>query len=64
MTIPGNRATSAKIFAAVSITEIGELETGRLANLLDRTVYMSGDWYILLLIMKYACKVRAMEIRT
>jgi hypothetical protein len=30
-----------------------------LANLLDKTVYRSGDWYILLLIMKYACKGRA-----
>jgi hypothetical protein len=26
---------------------------------LDKTVYMSGDWYILLLMMKYACKARA-----
>ena len=32
-----------------------------LASLLDKTVYMSGDWYILLLIMKYACKGRATE---
>jgi hypothetical protein len=30
-----------------------------LANLLDKTVYRSGDWYILLLMMKYACKGRA-----
>jgi hypothetical protein len=59
--IPGNKATSAESFATVSIRENRRIREGILANLLDKTVYMSGDWYILLLMMKYACKVRAME---
>ena len=60
----GIKRCQLKSFATVSIRKNRRIRDGRLANLLDKTVYMSGDWYILLLIMKYACRGRAMERRT
>jgi hypothetical protein len=62
--IPGNKATSARVSPPLAFRENRRVRDGRLANLLDKTEYMSGDWYILLLIMKYACKGRAMRRRT
>ena len=60
----GIKRCQLKSFVTVSIRENRRIRDGRLANLLDKTVYMSGDWYILLLIMKYACRGRAMKRTT